>query len=544
MAIKVLLIEDNPDDALFMRRALRDATPGPFQMAHVDRLSAALDLLASDPFDVVLLDLSLPDSTGEETFHRLHQHAPGVPILVLTGLDDEELGAELVRQGGQDYLVKGHTDEHPIGRSINYAIERQRIQQQLSNLAAESTVMAQIGRIISSTFDIQDVYQSFAVEAAKLIAFDRIIIMIANVEEGGAPIAYMSGADVPGRGTGDFLRFPGSLADAVIGRREGMIAQSPDPKELAGRFPRLAPSIEAGFRSFIAVPLMAKGEVVAVMNLASMAAEAYSDRDLRLATRIGEQIAGAIANAQLYAQQVRAEEELERSNVELEQFASAASHDLQEPLRMITSYIQILAEDYKDRLDLDADRYIDYVVDGASRMKDLIDDLLAYSRIGNQTAPLEPVDCDAVLRLVLGDLAGAIQDAGASVTHDPLPEVMGDSTQLAQVFQNLISNGIKFRGQAPPRVHVSTAQVERDWVFSIRDNGIGIEPRHFERIFLMFQRLHHRSEYPGTGIGLALCNKVVQRHGGRIWVESEPGAGSAFHFTIPVIEKGNVPGQA
>ncbi len=535
MVVKVLLIEDNPDDALFMRRALRDAVVGSFRVAHADRLSSGFELLEAEDFDVLLLDLSLPDSSAADTFHRVHERVPNVPILVLTGLDDETVGAELVRQGGQDYLVKGQVDEHLLGRSINYAIERHRIQQQISNLAAENMVMARIGQLISSTLDIQDVYESFSVEAAKVIAFDRIIIVVVDQEEGVAPIEYKSGgADVPGRETGDVLTFPGSLAEAATRRRQALIVQGIEPEELMARFPGLSPSVRAGFRSFLSVPLMAKGEVVAVMNLASMSDGAYSDRDLRLGTRIGEQIAGAIANTQLYAQQVRAEEELARSNVELEQFASAASHDLQEPLRMITSYIQILTEDYGDRLDGDADRYVGYIVDGATRMKALIDDLLAYSRIGNEPVPLEPVDCNAVLELVLGDLAGAIEDVSARVTHDPLPQVMGDGTQLAQVFQNLISNGIKFRGEALPHVHVSTTRMEGDWVFSVRDNGIGIDPSHYERIFQMFQRLHHRSEYPGTGIGLALCSKVVQRHGGRIWVESEPGAGSAFRFTIPV----------
>ena len=543
MVVKVLLIEDNPDDALFMRRALRDATTGSFRMAHADRLSAGFELLENDHFDVLLLDLSLPDSSAADTFHRVHERVPDVPILVLTGLDDETVGADLVRQGGQDYLVKGQVDENILGRSINYAIERHRIQRQISSLAAENMAMAQIGRLISSTFDIQDVYESFAVEAAKVIAFDRIIIMVVNLEEGVAPIEYKLGADVPGRGTGDVLIFPGSLAEAATKRREAIIVQGVDAEELAVRFPGLAPSIKAGFRSFLSVPLMAKGEVVAVMNMASMSEDSYSDRDLRLGTRIGEQIAGAIANTQLYAQRIRAEEELARSNVELGQFASAASHDLQEPLRMITSYIQILTEDYKDRLDGDADRYVGYIVDGAGRMKALIDALLAYSRIGSQPGPLGPVDCNAVLELVLGDLAGAIEDVSARVTHDRLPEVTGDGTQLAQVFQNLISNGIKFRGEALPHVHVSTKQTEGDWVFSVRDNGIGIDPTHYERIFQMFQRLHHRSEYPGTGIGLALCSKVVQRHGGRIWVESEPGAGSAFCFTIPIIERGGARGD-
>ena len=200
---------------------------------------------------------------------------------------------------------------------------------------------------------------------------------------------------------------------------------------------------------------------------------------------------------------------------------------------MITSYIQILTEDYGDRLDGDADRYVGYIVDGATRMKALIDDLLAYSRIGNEPAPLGPVDCNAVLELVLGDLAGAIEDVSARVTHDPLPQVMGDGTQLAQVFQNLISNGIKFRGEALPHVHVSTMRMEGDWVFSVRDNGIGIDPSHYERIFEMFQRLHHRSEYPGTGIGLAIVKKAVVGLGGSVEVTSVPGEGTTFTIRLP-----------
>ena len=231
----------------------------------------------------------------------------------------------------------------------------------------------------------------------------------------------------------------------------------------------------------------------------------------------------------------RQAQELARSNVELEQFAYVASHDLQEPLRMVRSYVQLLERRYKNKLDADADEFIAYAVDGAARMQTLINDLLAYSRIGTQGKTPHPTNCAEVLERVLANLSIAIEESEAVVTYDALPTVLADEVQLSQLFQNLIGNAIKFRGEATPKIQVGAERKDGEWLFWVRDNGIGIAPEYYHRLFMIFQRLHSRDEYPGTGIGLAICKKIVERHGGRIWVESVgvPGKGTTFYFSLP-----------
>jgi light-regulated signal transduction histidine kinase (bacteriophytochrome) len=209
------------------------------------------------------------------------------------------------------------------------------------------------------------------------------------------------------------------------------------------------------------------------------------------------------------------------------------SHDLQEPLRMVSSYVQLLAQRYQDRLDSNANDFIAYAVDGAARMKKMITDLLAYSRVGRQGEEFAPIACEAVLNEARANLEAAITESSAEINHGPLPTVLGNSYLLVHLFQNLVGNAIKFRTKEPPRIHVSAKLDEQGWLFSVSDNGIGLNQQDADRIFMVFQRLHGREEYPGTGIGLAISKKIVEHHGGRIWVESEPGKGATFHFTIP-----------
>ena len=291
--------------------------------------------------------------------------------------------------------------------------------------------------------------------------------------------------------------------------------------------------LQAGFRSCAYLPLKVHGEVHGIVQLSSRQVGHFNAGREAFLMAILRQMGIAMENRELFEQTTSAKKELERSNFELQQFAYVASHDLQEPLRMVSGYTQLLAKRYRGHLDSDADEFISYAVSGASRMQDLIQALLEFSSVGSRKTSLAPVDCNEVVQVVLTALRASIQQSSAVISHDRLPRVLGDELQLVQLFQNLISNGIKYQNGGPPNIHISCKPDGERWVFSVRDNGIGIDPRYAERIFMIFQRLHTQQEYSGTGIGLALCKKIVERHGGKIWVKSEPGKGCEFSFTLP-----------
>ena len=320
--------------------------------------------------------------------------------------------------------------------------------------------------------------------------------------------------------TGEPVWMPEVAREKALARREG--------------------ALRAGLHSAFAFPILVGGEFYGVMEFFSRAVRERDERVLEIAQTAGIQIGQFIARLQAEAAVHEANDELERqaqelmrSNAELQQFAYVASHDLQEPLRMISSYTQLLQRRYGERFEPEAKEFMEFVVDGATRMKQLIEDILAYSRVGTRTREFKSVQCDAALGKALVNLRGSIEAKAATVTSDPLPALRGDEVQLVQLFQNLIGNALKFKGEGAPRIHVSAAERQDAWEIAVRDNGIGIDPQYFERIFMVFQRLHSKGEYPGTGIGLAICKKVVDRHGGRIRVESKPGEGSTFYFTLP-----------
>jgi len=277
-------------------------------------------------------------------------------------------------------------------------------------------------------------------------------------------------------------------------------------------------------------PFPAALNVAVVRNAAGMVEGLrWLLRDITEPKRVEEQIRRM--NTELARRVDEQRAELRRSTKALEEFATFAS-ELREPLRMVQSFVTLLAERYQNRFDTKAKEFIGFAVDGAQRGQQLIQDLLSYARVELDAQEVSVTDCTPVLAHTMTRLGRSIRESEAEVTHDPLPQVMVDERQLEQVFHHLLENALKFRSPQPPRIHVSAKQAENQWVFAVRDNGIGIEPQHAERIFQVFQRLHLRREYPGTGIGLAICRRIIERHGGRIWVESEPGKGATFLFTI------------
>jgi signal transduction histidine kinase len=283
----------------------------------------------------------------------------------------------------------------------------------------------------------------------------------------------------------------------------------------------------------VCIPLFRRG-MIGMFNFApKRSGKVFFTEELNELAILGNQIAITLENAKLMEELRNKAEELTRSNRELEQFAYIASHDLQEPLRSVSGYLQLIERRYKNKLDADAEKFITHAVAAAMRMHTQINDLLAYSRVGTHSKLFEPTDCNFVVDQVVANLQAAIDKSGAVVTYNSLPTIMADASQMVQLFQNLISNAIKFRSDKPPEIHIGAERTNGEWLFSVRDNGIGIDPQYSERIFQVFQRLHDPTEYPGTGIGLAICKKIVERHGGRIWVESSQGKGSTFFFTIP-----------
>ncbi len=449
-----------------------------------------------------------------------------------------------------------------IAHNAAVALEKARLYEQAQQDIAERTQMEAVLRqrnrelvslqaastALISSLDRQFILDTVAWEMANLLEVDSCTILEWDREGDTVSVIADHGTDGLDERAGE----PGGghLADyplrhrAISERRALQTTVSASALEPAA----LAHLQQVGAKTLLVLPLVFQDKVLGLVEIKESHVErSFDDHESTLAQMLASQAATAIENARLYeqAQQeiaVRKQAEraleryaadLEQSNQELQQFAYIASHDLQEPLRMVTSYLQLLEQRYKGKLDASADDFIHFAVDGANRMRELIQGLLAYSRVETRGTPLQAVDSQAVLEQVLKDLQIAIAENQALVTHDPLPTVLADAIQLSQVFQNLISNAVKFRGDRRPAIHVGVENDDTEWQFSVRDNGIGIEPQHTERIFAIFQRLHTRHEYPGTGIGLAVCKRIVERHGGRIWVESEPGQGSTFFFTIP-----------
>ncbi|MBI5630548.1 MAG: HAMP domain-containing protein [Elusimicrobia bacterium] len=386
-------------------------------------------------------------------------------------------------------------------------------------------------------------------EASRVLASDRPVFRVTQLD--GAPVLDISfpvWARPKAQGEEEFLFSPGP---AARGSKLGILRMGIALKETLGTEARifrriLGIALGTGIL-FLGMSLLLLRRILRPIRLMSQATAKIGRREYEVEVPVdSSDELGALARnfnsmSRALAQSTVSREELERkmaelarSNSDLEQFAYVASHDLQEPLRKVASYAELLARRHRGRLDPEADKFIDYILGGVARMRALIVDLLTYSRAGRLERGFSRVDTGVVLNGVLENLEATIRESGAEISHGPLPSVAADSVEMTQLFGNLVGNAIKFRGPSPPRVRVECEARAQEWLFSVRDNGIGIDPRYAEQIFVIFKRLHARSEYPGTGIGLALAKKIVERAGGRIWVESQLGRGSVFYFTWPM----------
>jgi PAS domain S-box-containing protein len=433
------------------------------------------------------------------------------------------------------FAVHAYPAKNGISVYFQDITARRMAQEELQRQYQRSQLFAEVTLKIRQSLNLNEILQTAVTEVQKILQADRVLIYQLRADGSGSGVAEEV---LPGWSPVLGKKFPEEVFPTEYREpyRQGRIRNIPDVTDQKEHVPPCLIEFVQQFqvKAKLVVPILIKSELWGLLIAHQCADPRFWTRfEAELLQQLADQIGIAITQGQLLEQETRQRQELGRSNADLQQFAYIASHDLQEPLRMITSYLQLLERRYKDRLDENASEFIAYAVEGAARMKTLINDLLAYSRVGTHGRPFEQVDCTASVKQAIANLKLSIAESQATITWDELPEIVADSTQLTQLFQNLISNAIKFRSADPPTIHISAVSQAENWLFRVQDNGIGIEPQYADRIFVIFQRLHNRTEYPGTGIGLAICKKIIERHDGNIWIESEPGKGSTFCFTIP-----------
>ncbi len=482
--------------------------------------------------------------------HNLRSQFPTDAKLVEMGVD-AYIGVPLFAANGQILGLMAVFGRHPLDQSqqVQYLkeiiqifaaragseLERQQAEAQLQQQHLRSQLFAEISLKIRQSLQIDDILQTSVDEVQKIFQADRVLVFQVAADGSGS-VRKEALAD----------HFPSMMSINVTDRclderyldrhRHGRVyttqdlPQLPDGQCLA-RFMK-----QFQIQSKLVMPILQNQQLWGLLIAHQCShTRQWNAFEVELLEQVAVQIGIALAQARLLQQETQQRQELARSNADLEQFAYVASHDLQEPLRMVVSYLQLIARRYQGQLDEDADEFIGYAVDGAKRMQSLIRDLLSYSRVGTRGHAFRVTDCNEVVQQAVANLQSAIATRQAQIMIEPLPILVADATQLVQLFQNLISNAIKFSHEQP-QIRISAQPTDTGYEFQVEDNGIGIHPEYRDRIFLIFQRLHPRTEYPGTGIGLALCKKIVERHQGRIWVESEPGVGTVFHFTLPAQE--------
>jgi PAS domain S-box-containing protein len=518
-SLNILIVEDSEDDTFLL---LRELKRGGYELVseRVETPESMKAALERGGWDLIISDYVLPRFSGLAALSILKESGQDLPFIIVSGNIGEDIAVGAMKAGAHDYIIKGNLTrlapaverelrEAGMRREKRHAEEAlRRSHEELERKVEERT--AELSVAFELLKNNEEKFRSVAQTAS-----DAII----SSDSRGNIIFWNSGAET----------IFGYMAEEVTGKPFAFIVPE-----------RFKEYHQKGMdRAVSKGALTTSGKSLETTGVRKDGSEFPLELSVaRWETKEGVFFTTIIRDTterkEAEKERERLIEELERSNVELEQFAYIASHDLQEPLRMVSSYVQLISNRYKDKLDKDADDFIAFIVNGTTQMQTLLKDLLALSRVGARNEPLELTDLNSVLDKAVINLKRVIDKNHAEIKYENLPAVYADEMQMIQIFQNLIGNAAKFRSDKPPLIHISAERKENVWVLLVSDNGIGIDPKYFDRIFLIFKRLHTREKYPGTGIGLAICKKIVERHGGRIWVESEPGKGSTFKFTIPI----------
>ena len=501
--IKILVVDDQPSNLRFLSELL---TAQGYQVYRAICGQLALNAAIAHCPDLILLDIRMPKMNGYEVCRRLKATAKTaqIPVIFLSVLDDINDKLQAFQVGGADYIAKPFQVEEVLAR-IDNQVGMQKLQQQLKEQNAQlQQSQSLLASILNSSLDGVVAYSAVRNNQGNIVDFQWLL-----VNRAAEKISDWSLNEIVGKHL---------LAEIPEVRKNGLF-------DLYVSVVESGETIDQEFYYERDRQTSAWLHIVAVKLNDGLAVTFRNITDRKLAQELLE--------ASLETQ-TRYAEELTRSNAELEQFAYVASHDLQAPLGTINSYAQLLERRCHNQLDSEGNKFIGHILNSCVRMQALIDDLLEYSRVGRSQKSFDLIDCNLVFEDACANLQLAIRKNQASVTRGDLPRVIGDSFQILQLFQNLISNAIKYRSSEPPLVIFGISRQEDNWVFSVQDNGIGIAEQHYQRIFQIFQRLHSQTEYSGTGIGLAICQRIVDRHGGRLWVESEPNRGSTFYFYIPI----------
>ena len=528
----ILYLEDDRTDVELVRAKLEDEG-FTCNIINVETQADFIEALNNGGFEVILADYKLPSFDGLTALSIAREKVPGVPFIFLSGSMGEELAIETLKKGATDYVLKQRLSR--LGPAIRRALEE--AEEHLERRKAEESVkeyQEHLEEMVKErTAQLKMTNERLEQEIADRKRMEEILrksetryrIVADNTydwefwlsPEGKFLYCSPSCKRITGYDAEEFMSDP-DLLDRIIHPDDRSVFLS--HRHEAGEksvsdeieFRIVRPDGSYRWISHICQPVFDEG--------GPFLGRRGSNRDITKRKKAEEGLK-------------RISDELMRSNADLQQFAYAASHDLQEPLRVIEGFIKLLARRYEKKLDAKAEEFIGYAIEGVKGMRALIKDLLEYSRVGTRDINLKPTDFSEVVDKAVFNLKTAVEESGAVITHDPLPTIRADSVQMGRLLQNLIGNAIKFRGNKAPDIHISAERNENGWTFSVRDNGIGIDPQNAGRIFAVFQRLHTKEEYPGTGIGLAICKRIVERHGGKIWFKSEKGKGSTFYFTIP-----------